>query len=83
MIEPLSDEELKGLRERAMGAPPTSITKRTLATIDALQARLRKANCEYGDGWLSEDLECQVDVEPWCGKHAVLFYIQKLREVGE
>ena len=44
------------------------------------QARLRKANCDYGDGWLSDDLECQVDVEPWCGKHAVLYYIRANKE---
>ena len=42
---------------------------------DEAQARLRKANCDYGDGWLSDDLECGRDVEPWCGKHAVLHYI--------
>jgi hypothetical protein len=44
------------------------------------KARLRKANCDYGDGWLSDDLECQVDVEPWCGKHAVLYYIRANKE---
>ncbi len=44
------------------------------------QARLRKANCDYGDGWLSDDLECGVDVEPWCGKHAVLYYIRINKE---
>ena len=44
------------------------------------QARLRKANCEYGDGWLSDDLECGRDAEPWCGKHAVLYYIKAHKE---
>ena len=47
------------------------------AELTEAQARLRKANCDYGDGWLSDDLECQVDAEPWCGKHAVLYYIRE------
>jgi hypothetical protein len=50
------------------------------AQLRESEARLRKANCDYGDGWLSDDLECQVDVEPWCGKHAVLYYIKALHK---
>jgi hypothetical protein len=50
------------------------------AQLRESEARLRKANCDYGDGWLTDDLECGVDVEPWCGKHAVLYYIKALRE---
>ncbi|KKN49295.1 hypothetical protein LCGC14_0643940 [marine sediment metagenome] len=52
------------------------------AEVAEAQARLRKANCEYGDGWLSDDLECERDVEPWCGKHAVLYYIKENKEAG-
>ena len=48
--------------------------------LEEAQARLRKANCEYGDGWLNDDLECGIDVEPWCGKHAVLYYIKAHKE---
>lgn len=44
------------------------------------QARLRKANCAYAAGWISDDVECQVDVVPWCGKHAVLYYIRVNKE---
>ena len=45
------------------------------------QGRLRKANCDYGEGWISDDLECGTDVEPWCGKHAVLYYIKVNKEI--
>ena len=66
-----------------------SVVNSQYRNIDALtgelaeaRARLRKANCDYGDGWLSDDLECGRDVEPWCGKHAVLYYIKENKEAG-
>ncbi|KKN47184.1 hypothetical protein LCGC14_0665250 [marine sediment metagenome] len=52
----------------------------TATALAEAQARLRKANCAYGDGWISDDLECGVDVEPWCGKHAVLYHIKANKE---
>jgi len=51
-----------------------------LEALEEAQGRLRKANCDYGEGWINDDLECGIDVEPWCGKHAVLYYIKVNKE---
>jgi len=51
-----------------------------LLALGKARTRLRKANCDYGDGWIRDDLECLVDKEPWCGKHAVLYYIKAHKE---
>ena len=66
--------------------PPTSQGNRIRdleRQLAEAQARLRKANCDYGDGWINDDLECQRDVEPWCGKHAVLHYIAENARLQE
>ena len=77
----LCDDLERQLEEAQLAYRVTStMLDEVVVERDEAQGRLRKANCDYGDGWLSDDLECQVDVEPWCGKHAVLYYIRANKE---
>ena len=82
--------EVVDTRGNVVGVMPDTLARRLLATVARLQerveeaeARLRKANCDYGDGWINDDLKCGIDVEPWCGKHAVLYYIRENKEARE
>jgi hypothetical protein len=33
---------------------------------------LASYDCGNAGGWLSEDLECAIDSEPWCQRHQLL-----------
>jgi hypothetical protein len=33
---------------------------------------LASYDCGNAGGWLSEDLECAIDSEPWCQRHELL-----------
>lgn len=40
-------------------------------------------DCRETEGWLSDDLECQIDTEPWCDYHYHLLVQQAIRHTHE
>jgi len=40
-------------------------------------------DCRDSDGWLTEDLECQIDTEPWCDYHYMLVVQGAIRHAND